>query len=110
MTKIICPITPSEVVQEQLRDLPDAVIEVFNQLITQDYDEGDGAATVKQDDVVALLVTKGFERRDIFDRGWLNIEKVYRSAGWKVTFDKPGFSESYPATYEFKRPRTRRRT
>ena len=70
-------------------------------MITQDYDCG--SATVKQDDVVALMVQKGLDRQEIFDKGWLNVEDIYRKAGWRVVFDKPGFRDTYPATYEFKR-------
>lgn len=32
---------------------------------------------------------------------WLNFEGAYRRAGWKVEFDKPGYNESYPATFKF---------
>lgn len=105
MAEKVQPITPSDVAREQSKNLPDAVIETFNRLIAQDY--VDGSATVKQDDVVALLVEKGLDRKEIFDKGWLNIEKVYQSAGWKVTYDKPGHNETYPATFKFKRSRKR---
>ena len=99
------PMTPTDVQLEQSKNLPDAVIEVFNQLIAQNY--VNGSATVKQDDVLALLVEKGLGRDEIFGKGWLNIERVYRSAVWSVTYDKPGFNETYPATFEFKRSRNR---
>ena len=106
MPEKVQPITPGDVAREQSKNIPNAVIEVFNQLIAQDY--VDGSATVKQDDVVAMLVAKGLDLQEIFDKGWLNIEKVYQSAGWKVTYDKPGYNEDYPATFEFERSRRRR--
>ena len=94
-------IRPDEIDSEKSKSFPDAVFEAFNELIIQDYDCG--SATVTQDDVVALMVQKGLDRQEIFDKGWLNIEGIYRKAGWQVVFDKPSFRENYPATYEFKR-------
>ncbi len=32
---------------------------------------------------------------------WLNVEELYRAQGWTVTYDKPGYNESYPATFTF---------
>jgi len=48
------------------------------------------------------MVKKGLNRAEIFDKGWLNVEEVYRAAGWAVEYDKPGFNESYSATFTFK--------
>lgn len=105
MAKRVRPITPSEVGREQAKNVPDAVIEVFNRLIAQNY--VNGSATIKQGDVVALLLAKGFDRHEIFDKDWLSIEEAYRSAGWQVSYDKPGYNETYPATFKFKRSRKR---
>ena len=30
-----------------------------------------------------------FTKTDIFRRHWLDIEDIYRDAGWQVTYDKP---------------------
>ena len=100
MANKVSPIRPDEVAKEQSITFPDAVFESFNALILQNfvYDR----ATVRQDEVVTLMVTKGLDVNDIFDKGWLNVEEAYRQVGWKVEYDKPGYNESYPAIFEFR--------
>jgi hypothetical protein len=44
-------------------------------------------------------------RDDVYDKGWLNIEPVYAEFGWVVEYDKPGYNESYDATFEFTKQR-----
>ncbi len=93
------PIKPSEVVAKKEKSFPDAVFEAFNELITKKWDGS--SATVRQDEVVDLMVKKGLEREEIFDNGWLNVEDIYRSAGWVVRYDKPGYDEDYSAYFTF---------
>ena len=97
------PIRPDEVEDEKQRTFPKEVFESFNELITQKFSSGH--ATIKQDDVVELMVKKGLKEEEIFVKGWLDVEAVYRKEGWEVKYDKPGYNESYPAIFEFKRPR-----
>jgi len=52
------------------------------------------------------MVTQGkFTRRmardEIFDRGWLDVEDLYRISGWRVEYHKPGYNETYEPTFEF---------
>lgn len=94
------PIRPEEVLAEKERVLPDAVFESFNTLITRNFNEG--VSVVKQEDVLALMMEKGLTRETIFQNHWLDVEGIYRSSGWEVSYDKPGFSESYPATFTFR--------
>ena len=99
MADKIRPIRPSEVAKKKEIIFPDAVFTAFNELIAQQF--YNGSATIKQDDIVELMVKKGLYRAEIYKRGWLNIEDTYRKAGWKVEYDKPGYNESYPATFTF---------
>jgi hypothetical protein len=97
----IQPIRPEEVVGQKMRIFPAPVIEAFNTLITQNVRDG-GLITIRQDDVVALMVEKGLTREEIIAKGWLNVEDVYREAGWDVAYDKPGFNESGFAVFTFR--------
>jgi len=97
--KVVRPITPSEVAGLQKELLPPEVLESFNRFIGENLLEG--YAEVRQDDVVNDLVARGINRAEIFSRGWLNVEDIYREAGWNVEYDKPGYNESYPATFMF---------
>jgi hypothetical protein len=94
------PIKPSEVGNWQKKVvIPSVVFEVFNTLIATNI-SGKYARFV-QEDVVKMLVEKGYDRKEIFKNGWLNIETAYRDAGWKVTYDSPGYNESYKASFTF---------
>ncbi len=93
------PIKPEEISEKKVSLFPDEVFESFNELITQKFCES--SATVTQDEVVALMVKKGLDRTDIFEKGWLNVEDIYRKEGWLVDYDKPGYNESYHAIFTF---------
>jgi len=95
------PIRPDEVENAREKTFPDAVFESFNQLIIKHFSRG--SITIKQEDVVALMVEKGLNREEIFAKRWLDVERAYRSVGWKVSHDKPGYNESYPAIFIFDR-------
>jgi hypothetical protein len=93
------PITPKEVRETATK--PDVVIEVFNELI-QKYWDGD-QAVIKESEA-AQLISKRMDNigtKAIYENRWLDIEHLYQKSGWVVVYDKPGFNESYPATFTF---------
>lgn len=92
-------IRPTEVIKARKASMPDVVIEVFNDLITKQFDGH--SAYVTQEAAVRALVSKGLVRNQIFSNGWLDVEDIFEKAGWKVKYDKPGFNESYDAYFEF---------
>jgi len=95
------PIKPKEIPDAKVESFPDAVWESFNELITQRF--VGNSATIKQGDVVELMVKKGLNREEIYSKGWLNVESAYQAAGWSVEYDKPGFNETYSATFTFRK-------
>jgi hypothetical protein len=96
------PITPDEVIDLKQGQIPDSVFEVFNRLIAENF--SGKSAVVKQGDVLHILVDEfHMDRQEVFDRHWLDVEPTYEAAGWKVVYDKPGYNENYPATFEFSR-------
>jgi hypothetical protein len=97
------PITPDEVSGQKQSSIPSEVFDAFNELIVKNY--SGGRASVKQDDIVRLLVNKGFKSSEIYENGWLDVEPLYEQQGWKVTYDKPGFNESYAAYFVFQKKR-----
>jgi len=105
MVNKVKPIKASEIDTKRKEAIPDAVFEVFNELITKSY--SGGSATVYQKGVVEMLIAKGLNRKEIFDNHWLDVEGIYRKAGWKVEYDKPAFNETYEARFIFSlRPRS----
>jgi hypothetical protein len=81
------PIRPEEVAARKIKNLPEQVFEVFNDLIAQDFD-GHGA-TVDQKDVVDRLVAAGFTTKRIDDEDLCEVDAVYEASGWNVSYDKP---------------------
>lgn len=95
---MIKPITPSQA--KGSRVLPDQVMIVWNDAITLNL--CGGHATIKQKDIVdQLMATMKASRQEVFDNKWLNVEEIFRAVGWKVTYDKPGYNESYDAAFTF---------
>lgn len=94
------PIKPSDVVNAKKTATPDEVIDAFNGLIAEKFSSGSATVTVKEaaDRIAHAL---GVSREQVFDRGWLDVEDIYRKAGWHVDFDKPGYNEDYEAYYVF---------
>lgn len=103
------PIRPSQVVEVQTRQIPDGVFEIFNELISQNWD---GERSLVKQDVVVQRVLKKYDiaRSEIFDKRYLDVESSYRKAGWNVEYDKPGFNEDGQAIFTFtKRPIPRKK-
>jgi hypothetical protein len=103
MANDVKPLTPNEALRKRGGAIPSAVYEIFNELIVANM--VGQSSTVWQDDVVDALVKRGFHRDDVFARHWLDIEDEYRRVGWRVTYDKPGYNETYRANYVFTKGR-----
>ena len=97
MTK---PITPDEADKLKVLVFPSAVIEAWNELIIKSWNGRQ--AVVMQDDALRLIVDRmKCSRERVFDQRWLDIEQVYREAGWTIEYDKPGYNETYAASFKF---------
>lgn len=103
---MIKPITPSEARTKALGNIPDFVIEAFNNKISQNLDS-QGIARVLQNQVICEIMYCASEhninvtRDEIFEKRWLNVEKLFSDNGWKVKYDKPGYNESFEAYFDF---------
>ena len=58
MPKHVLPIRPSEAAKKKRSDIPDVVLETFNEFIISDLSKN-GRAVIRQDDIVKALVEKG---------------------------------------------------
>ena len=88
------PITPNEIDQIKISRIPEIVFDTFNNEIIRNF--SDNSAIVKQEDIIqSLIIATGVNRDFIFANGWLDIEKAYRAAGWKVVYGKPGYDAFY---------------
>ena len=100
---MISPITPQDVAQNKLNVIPEYVIQAFNDTITAAWDGN--TAIVKQVDVVAAIMAteQVTDRQTIFNKHWLDVEPLYREAGWRVVYDRPAYNETGEATFTFSR-------
>lgn len=98
------PIKPEEVRARRIDFIPSIIFETINTMICEKFDGK--SATLKQEDILNRVCNEssGLTRREIFDKHYLDIEPFYQEQGWKVEYDKPGYNESYPATFTFKIP------
>ena len=106
---MIKPINPDDIPAMKAAYIPDWIVEEVNKLIARNFSSG--SAMVKQNEIIDAArcsERNGFEfdtadefRNIMFAKGYLNIEEIYRAAGWKVSYDKPGYNESYDAYFVF---------
>jgi hypothetical protein len=97
------PISPSEILGYKQNDIPSFVYEAFNTLIVRNWNGT--SATVKQKDVIALLPEE--KQAEAYANHWLDVEDIYRHAGWGVKYDKPAYNETYDAHFVFSKRRKR---
>ena len=97
------PIKPEEVGKKKQSMIPNEVIEAFNFFIAKKWNGY--SSKFKQSEVISkILSLMGKDSGDsgfLFDNYYLDIDEVYIEQGWKVSYDRPGFNESYPATFTF---------
>jgi hypothetical protein len=108
------PIRPEEVVGEKRKSIPPIVIDVFNDYIAERW--SGFSSSFKQKEVLAEVLKRmnavrhdvQFTDDEVFKKHWLDVEDIYREAGWDVKYDKPGYNEDYDASFEFCKPKAHR--
>lgn len=95
------PMTPSEASGLKRLVIPAFVFRAVNTVLAKEFNGR--SATLRQCDVVKAIMDENPEvtKSELFDNRWMDFEPAYRAQGWKVEYDKPGYNESYEATYKF---------
>ena len=99
------PISPEKVEQIRIHEMPEAIIQATNELIVRSWNGR--SATVKVEEIVDQYFRVSGEEKNaatrgkLFDKHYLDIEPAYREAGWKVEFEKPDYTESFPSYFVF---------
>lgn len=101
--KKVIPITPSQVVQLKRESIPSEVIEAFNEMIATSWNGYEAHFT--QRDVISMIQNKGLRLsgQELCEKGFLDVEDLFRKVGWKVEYDKPGYNEDYDASFSFQK-------
>jgi len=92
------PIRPSDFKSPLI---PDQVIEAFNELIAEKFNNNSAIITI--DDAKNRIVLKMEIDYDEINMNWLNVERIYREVGWKVHFDHACAADDYESYYVFKK-------
>jgi hypothetical protein len=97
------PITPKDL--DTTRRIPDQVINIVNDMIRDSYDGS--RAIIEQDalleKICLRMAVENKDRQMIFDKGWLNFEKFYEKAGWKVKYFSPDRGETGRTGFSFEK-------
>lgn len=93
------PLSPKQLVSLKEKRIPDEVFEAFNELIAESWNGHSSNFTLRK--VVTRIVDKGIPRNEIFEKHYLDIEKIYEKKGWSVEYDQPGYNETYEANFTF---------
>lgn len=105
--KSIKPIKPSEVVKKNT--IPDEMIKVVNELIVEKWDGR--SAVVHQTDIMDRFLkrtpTDPKLKQQIYDKGWLNFEPIFRDSGWDVKYEYPDRDESWSSFFRFQPKNTK---
>lgn len=101
-------ITPEEAEKARKSSIPDYVFQAFNELLAENfYDVG---TIIYQHEVLKRIINiypyiieddKDSIVNSLFVNNWLDVEKFYERAGWKVTFYKPAYYEDFDPYYKF---------
>lgn len=98
--KAIKPISPKEIMENLDEIIPNAVIQAVNELLKEKYRGSE--VTIKQKDIVSRAVSIDNKLAGkIIENKYLDFESLYEKSGWKVSYDKPGYNESYDAFFKF---------
>ena len=99
----IKPITPEEARNEAKSNIPEFVIIGVNNAIKSHYHKS--GFTIKQKDILAEIMKVApddMTNNEIFENHWMDFEDLYKNFGWNISYDSPGYCESYDEKYEFK--------
>ncbi len=96
------PFTPNQAIAKAQSNIPDEIIEAFEEMIVENMSQG--TATFLLKDVAALAAGKlKIRPKALFDKNWLDVEPLFRASGWIVEFDKSGYNEDYDDNFTFRK-------
>jgi hypothetical protein len=99
-TRKVAPITPQEIENSRLAEIPDAVIECFNAEIARNFFSN--VSIVLRNEIKALIKDKIRDRP--FQAEWLDIEPIYEQAGWSVRYERDMYGlDNFQARFRFTR-------
>lgn len=95
------PITPQDLIGGI--KLPDEVFKAVNKVLKEQWVYGKKSMIIKRDIFVeAIMEEMALDRKEVFDKAYLDFEEEYRSVGWQISYNsRPERTDPY---YEFTIP------
>lgn len=94
------PIKPNEIIAIKKEQFPEEVFEVVNEIIAK-YWDGYSSSFLQKELAKAIASKLKCTTAEVYKNHYLDIEEMYEEAGWNVVYDKPGYNESYEASFTF---------
>lgn len=101
-------LSPKELKGKKAESIPQWFINAVNDLLVEGYVGPRRSITITQDDIIKRALEEAAKhdvsitRQQIFDFGYINFEPVYESKGWKITYERPDYTETRPSYFVFK--------
>ena len=96
------PITPDEVVALKQENMPDKVIEAFNAFIAEKWDGS--SAYISQNEAARKIARfLDISESQVYSRHYLDVEDIFRKAGWHVEYDHKGYNEEGEDSFTFRK-------
>lgn len=99
------PISPDQALKAKQDSIPDWVIKIWNDMLSEKIDSS-GSVRITQDEIINAIrkhPNNYYDRSYILELGWLDIEPLYRQAGWDVVYtraDYAGFDSTSYFTFK----------
>lgn len=103
MGKKIAPLRPEEIIKDLDTIIPSPIILAINNLLKLSYRHG--SAKIKLKDIIAeaIRLDDKLTETEMYEKKWLDFENLFEAYGWIVTYDKPGYDETYDSYFIFKK-------
>lgn len=100
---MVKPITPDEAYSEVV--IPDFIIEAVNALIKEKYFGKTKDFAIYQKELIDLIDKNNpnINWEDVFEKEWLDFEKLYSKYGWIVEYHSPGWDQNWKEHWTFSR-------
>ena len=96
------PLRPDQITKAKRGQIPDAVYEVFNELIAEKWNGS--SATFNINEIVDRMCERMCLKKDndiMYNKKWLDVEDSYRSVDWVVKYYRPDYDEDYIPFFKF---------
>jgi len=102
MAKTVQAIKPSDIMDNLDTIIEPAVIQAVNEILKEKF-RGD-SVTILQKDIVsrAIKINPKLTNDILYKNHHLDFEPIFIKAGWAVSYDKPGYNETYEPSFEFR--------